>query len=296
MDLASGLATATHSFAPSTKVLMADGTTKAIADIKLGDRVVATDPIDKQTTAQPVTAVHANLDQDLVDVTLSAASPATNVHSSGEGKGDRSTRGPTATLHTTAQHPFWDATSNSWIHAVELKPQASTLVGPEGQLQSVASVTSVAGFKSMRDLTVANVHTYYIVAGRTPVLVHNCGPDGTIDPHKIRFSQDSISNNYSDRPDTVLGTVEGLLSRDINPMVIPPIRILQHEGKWFTLDNRRLAAFQMADTEIPFVIVSKSDPAIAATWKKHSSTETDGFGIRIDKIPGVGSIWWNGTR
>jgi len=27
----------------------------------------------------------------------------------------------------------------------------------------------------MRDLTVARVHTYYVVAGTTPVLVHNCG-------------------------------------------------------------------------------------------------------------------------
>jgi hypothetical protein len=27
----------------------------------------------------------------------------------------------------------------------------------------------------MLDLTVANVHTYYVLAGNTPVLVHNCG-------------------------------------------------------------------------------------------------------------------------
>jgi hypothetical protein len=27
----------------------------------------------------------------------------------------------------------------------------------------------------MRDLTVADLHTYYVVAGTTPVLVHNCG-------------------------------------------------------------------------------------------------------------------------
>jgi hypothetical protein len=27
----------------------------------------------------------------------------------------------------------------------------------------------------MRDLTVATDHTYYVIAGTTPVLVHNCG-------------------------------------------------------------------------------------------------------------------------
>ncbi|WP_243715217.1 hypothetical protein [Micromonospora sp. KC207] len=30
----------------------------------------------------------------------------------------------------------------------------------------------------MRDLTVADVHTYYVIAGDTPVLVHNCGDGG----------------------------------------------------------------------------------------------------------------------
>jgi len=27
----------------------------------------------------------------------------------------------------------------------------------------------------MRNLTVADLHTYYVIAGTTPVLVHNCG-------------------------------------------------------------------------------------------------------------------------
>ena len=33
-----------HSFAPNTKVWMANGTAKAIKDVKLGDKVAATDP------------------------------------------------------------------------------------------------------------------------------------------------------------------------------------------------------------------------------------------------------------
>jgi hypothetical protein len=33
----------------------------------------------------------------------------------------------------------------------------------------------------MRDLTVADLHTYYVIAGTSPVLVHNCG--GSIDDH-----------------------------------------------------------------------------------------------------------------
>jgi hypothetical protein len=33
------------------------------------------------------------------------------------------------------------------------------------------------GARDMYDLTVADIHTYYVVAGATPVLVHNCGED-----------------------------------------------------------------------------------------------------------------------
>jgi hypothetical protein len=47
-------------------------------------------------------------------------------------------------------------------------------VGPDGELQYVTGVKNVAGAKVMRDLTVAEIHTYYVVAGNTPVLVHNC--------------------------------------------------------------------------------------------------------------------------
>ena len=35
----------------------------------------------------------------------------------------------------------------------------------------------------MRDLTVDNTHTYYVLAGGTPVLVHNC--DGADPTHSL---------------------------------------------------------------------------------------------------------------
>lgn len=162
-----------HSFSPGTKVVKADGQTVAIADVKVGDEVVATDPETGETSTQPVTALHHNLDHDLVDVTVSRDASA--ARTTGEGEGERSTRGPTSTLHTTEHHPFWDASSNQWVNAADLKPGVSTLVGPDGEIQSVVGVRKVAGFAFMRDLTVDDVHTYYVVAGSTPVLVHNCG-------------------------------------------------------------------------------------------------------------------------
>ena len=54
----------------------------------------------------------------------------------------------------------------------------STVAGFNGTSSSVslpAAVSSHTGDADMRDLTVADVHTYYVMAGTTPVLVHNCG-------------------------------------------------------------------------------------------------------------------------
>ena len=93
----------------------------------------------------------------------------------------RSTRGPTElALHTTAHHPFWDATTAEWVDAADLTPGTSTLVGPDGQIQYVTAVRNFTGTKVMRDLTVATTHTYYVIADEEPALVHNNG--GKEDP------------------------------------------------------------------------------------------------------------------
>jgi hypothetical protein len=150
----------THSFAPETPVLLADGGTKPIKDVAVNDRVVATDPDTGQTAAEPVTDLHLNRDTDLTDVTVAAAV--------GIAVGSA-----TATLHTTQHHPFWDNTSGTWVDAKDLVA-GHELRGPDGTGVQVVAVHNFAGAQYMRDLTVADVHTYYVVAGTTPVLVHNC--------------------------------------------------------------------------------------------------------------------------
>ncbi|GHJ47278.1 hypothetical protein Cs7R123_46200 [Catellatospora sp. TT07R-123] len=163
-----------HSFDPSTEVLMADGAHKAIKDVAVGDRVIATDPETGHTTSQPVTDLHRNLDTDLTDVTVSTAAQPVGEHSDVDGSEGRSTRGPTTVLHTTSHHPFWDAATETWKDAADLVPHESVLVSPEGNTLVVVKVHSYTGAKEMRDLTVDAFHTYYVIAGSTPVLVHNC--------------------------------------------------------------------------------------------------------------------------
>ncbi|MEU8265236.1 RHS repeat-associated core domain-containing protein, partial [Micromonospora sp. NPDC048999] len=63
--------TRTHSFDPDTLVLMADGSTRRIAEVAVGDEVRATDPQTGKDGARQVTVLHANRDLELTDVTVS---------------------------------------------------------------------------------------------------------------------------------------------------------------------------------------------------------------------------------
>jgi hypothetical protein len=127
----------THSFAPETPVLLADGGTKPIKDVAVNDRVVATDPDTGQTTTEPVTDLHLNRDTDLTDVTVAAAV--------GIAVGSA-----TATLHTTQHHPFWDNTSGTWVEARDLVA-GHELRGPDGTDVQVVAVHNFAGAQYMRD-------------------------------------------------------------------------------------------------------------------------------------------------
>ncbi|WP_245563554.1 DddA-like double-stranded DNA deaminase toxin [Longispora albida] len=145
-----------HSFDPATPVLMADGTTKPIADVETGDEVTATDPETGQTSTQPVTAVHRNEDIQLTDLTLTTEA------------------GSDVTLTTTWNHPFWNQTTSGWTEASDLEP-GDTLATTTGETITVAAISNYISTRDMHDLTIATIHTYYVMAGGTPVLVHNTG-------------------------------------------------------------------------------------------------------------------------
>ncbi len=63
-----------HSFAPGTKVLLADGTTVPIEKVELGDKVLATDPETGKTEAKEVTHLYENADRDLTDIAVTVLS------------------------------------------------------------------------------------------------------------------------------------------------------------------------------------------------------------------------------
>lgn len=86
------------SFDANTRILLADGRHQRIADVKVGDKVLATDPQTGETTAKAVTALWIHQD-DLIDLTVA------------DGQ-----------VTTTDDHPFWNATDKQWQNADQLDP------------------------------------------------------------------------------------------------------------------------------------------------------------------------------
>lgn len=151
--------TCKHSFAPETTVVMADGSAKPIAEIVEGEKVTTTDPETGQTSAKAVVDTHINIDTALTDLVVQT-----------EGSQE-----PT-TLKTTQHHPFWNGTTHEWSDAADLLP-GQHLKTLTGETAVVLEVTNWTSQKVMHDLTVADIHTYYVITGPAPVLVHNCGDD-----------------------------------------------------------------------------------------------------------------------
>ncbi|MGC4876490.1 polymorphic toxin-type HINT domain-containing protein [Micromonospora sp. DT43] len=164
------------SFTPGTAVLLADGSRRAIEQIRVGDEVLATDPVTGTTAAKAVTALIGSAGvKQLVDVTVD----------SDGAKGDA-----TGTVTATHNHPFWVRDLGEWVRAESLKPGQSirTAAGTWVQIESVLARTEVS---QVHNLSIADLQTYYVVAGDTPVLVHNAGC-----PPAIGFSADTVATAY----------------------------------------------------------------------------------------------------
>ncbi|ROO84499.1 intein [Actinocorallia herbida] len=154
------------SFVPGTRVQMADGTTKPIENLKPGDKVRATDEKTGITTARQVEAtIKSTGDKVLVTLTLDTDGP----------KGDK-----TATITATDAHPFWVPSLHRWVKATDLTPGTWLSTGPGTEVQLTA-LTRKPTPATVHNLTVSADHTYYVLAGTTPVLVHNCG--GEVSQH-----------------------------------------------------------------------------------------------------------------
>ena len=158
-----------QSFGGDTPILLADGTTKKIKDIKVGDVVLATDPETGEQGPHKVTQLWPHQD-DLYTLTVNGA-----------------------TIVTTEDHPYWDATDGRWERTDQLDV-GDLLRTPDGRAARVDGFTTLTRrYADAYNLTIADLHTYYVLAGTTPVLVHNdggavipWGDPNAFDPNSLR--------------------------------------------------------------------------------------------------------------
>ncbi|SMD27631.1 RHS repeat-associated core domain-containing protein [Kibdelosporangium aridum] len=145
------------SFAADTLVLMADGAYKPIEELQVGDIVLASDPETGETGPRVVTAVMAHDDTVLELATADGA-----------------------TVTTTEDHPFYNATDRAWQRADQLDPGDSLLTPSSAYVHVAGLLPNVGHVTLAYNLTVEGLHTFYVRLGDAhvtyDVLVHNdCG-------------------------------------------------------------------------------------------------------------------------
>jgi RHS repeat-associated protein len=148
-----------NSFVPGTKVLMADGSKRNIEDVKEGEFVLASDPETGNLQARQITDTrnHSGV-KHLITLTVDP-----------DGKdGDAKPE----TITATDEHPFWLPDFGRWANAEDLEP-GMWLQTSAGTWVQITAIDETHRTQRVHNLTVDGVHTYYVQAGATPLLVHN---------------------------------------------------------------------------------------------------------------------------
>ncbi|MFF0436165.1 ricin-type beta-trefoil lectin domain protein [Streptomyces sp. NPDC004327] len=258
-----------NSFVPGTKVLMADGSTKPIEKVRNGDKVLATDPETGETRSETVTAeIKGQGLKHLVTVTIDT---------------DGKAGAKSAQFTATDGHHVWVAELHRWIKATDLKSGQwlRTSAGTYVQITSVRRWTAPAA--TVHNLTVSEIHTYYVLAAKTSLLVHNdscpsggggsnAGDDGIENWAPEHYADEEISARAQDM-------------RDL--------------GEFFSVDSdtHDLVAAYRANPNMPARHGSASDgldhftggdlnPRQRAQWASWYGNDTDGALIYWNRVEG----------
>jgi RHS repeat-associated protein len=147
-----------NSFLPGTRVVLADGSSKPIEQLEVDDRVLAADVESHEDQSRAVTAkIESVGGKKLVTITIDTDGQA----------GSKS-----STLTATEGHPFWLPDAGVWVTAGQLKA-GEWLQTASGTWVLITAVEHHKRHQRVHNLTVEGQHTYYVIAGDTPVLVHN---------------------------------------------------------------------------------------------------------------------------
>jgi hypothetical protein len=141
-----------NSFPGDTRVVMADGSSKAISQVGRTDQVLATDLVTGELRPEPVIDTFRHDTDRLVDIDVSGGGRVTS----------------------TAGHRFF-VIDRGWTVVSDLRV-GDRLRTPDKTVRTVTALQDRRGLTDQRvyDLTVDDLHTFYVLAGSSPVLVHNC--------------------------------------------------------------------------------------------------------------------------
>ncbi|WP_339154585.1 polymorphic toxin-type HINT domain-containing protein [Streptomyces sp. F41] len=137
-----------NSFTGETAVVMADGSHKAIKDIKVGDQVLATDPVTGESGPRKVTAlIKSSGHKQLVDISITDQDGSTG-----------------SFVSATEGHPFWVADSQEWVDAGQLRT-GQWLQTSAGTWVQISAVRAHDEVTTVYNLTVDDLHTYHVSSG-----------------------------------------------------------------------------------------------------------------------------------
>lgn len=133
---------------------MADGSVESIQDVRVGDEIANAQPDRSGEEHHKVTAVHVtDTDRDYTTLVIKSGKSA-------------------GSITGTSRHIFYDLTNHAWTPAGGLAV-GDKLQTPTGDTAVVTAIRNFTRVERTYSLTVDGLHTYYVVAGDTPVLVHN---------------------------------------------------------------------------------------------------------------------------
>ena len=141
-------------FAAGTHVLMADGSTKLIEEVAVGERVWAVDTETGEVTAEAVADTFSRHADETIEIEIDEA-----------------------IFEVTPEHPFW-VVGEGMVEA-ELLDVGDRVVVSDDATLPIRSLARRSGIVRVHNLDVWENHTYFASAsGDGPfVLVHNCTPN-----------------------------------------------------------------------------------------------------------------------
>jgi hypothetical protein len=152
---------------------MADGTTNPISEVQVGDWVIAEDPESGERGARQVTHLWVHQDT-IIDLEIDGHDVA-----------------------TTEDHPFWNHTDQEWQAASALDVGDLVLTSGGATLTVDGLDWGSARTTTAYNLTVDDIHTYYVLVGDDEVLVHNICSKIDADPRLVREARRAGGSNQS---------------------------------------------------------------------------------------------------